>query len=486
MGGQDGKQPAPPILEKIRHGTQHHTLVSRAGTMRRRGMNATEIEAALQVVNRDRCERPGEPEAIRKIAQSMERYAPGAVPRQLPEADAADLEALLEEADGADAQARPGCLVALARALAASELTPVELDACAERVKAGGLAGKGAFLETMREAMKARDAAGRAAVSDSESQPLYQETPDGMVLNRPTAHGVVSSILTNFRARIVADMTCDDGEETRRQFEIEATLGGFQRRFTVPSGRFAGMDWATEHLGAGAIVSAGMGKRDQARAAIEHLSGTPPSRTIYSHTGWRRLRVGERNLWVYLHAGGAIGPDGSVAGVEVELPEGLRPFWLPPIPGPEDMRHAIRASLELGNLSVKGWITIPVRNLTYRAAIGGSDFSGHLRGPTCICPAPGAARRTPWRRSPRRRRTPCSSSTTSAAPARRRMPPATPQQGGPRAAGAGQSERAAADALGRIPAGPEAAARDHPLHGRGHPPRPVPAEPPPQHRGGPR
>jgi primase-polymerase (primpol)-like protein len=63
------------IGEKIPHGTQHHMLVSLAGTMWRRGMTAEAIEAALQIVNAQQCERPGPPENIHQIVASMKRWA---------------------------------------------------------------------------------------------------------------------------------------------------------------------------------------------------------------------------------------------------------------------------------------------------------------------------------------------------------------------------------------------------------------------------
>jgi putative DNA primase/helicase len=59
---------------KIPYGTQHNTLVSLAGTMRRRGMTAEAIEAALLVVNEQQCERPGPVENITKIAHSAARW----------------------------------------------------------------------------------------------------------------------------------------------------------------------------------------------------------------------------------------------------------------------------------------------------------------------------------------------------------------------------------------------------------------------------
>jgi Bifunctional DNA primase/polymerase, N-terminal/AAA domain/Primase C terminal 1 (PriCT-1) len=70
--------PAPAIPDKIPYGRQHYELVSLAGTMRRRGMNADEIFAALWQLNVNRCERPGPEKNIRQIAESVEQYDPSA------------------------------------------------------------------------------------------------------------------------------------------------------------------------------------------------------------------------------------------------------------------------------------------------------------------------------------------------------------------------------------------------------------------------
>jgi hypothetical protein len=62
---------------KIPKGTQHDTLVSLAGSMRRRGMGVEEIEAALQVTNTQRLEEPAPAQDIKRIAASIGAYAPG-------------------------------------------------------------------------------------------------------------------------------------------------------------------------------------------------------------------------------------------------------------------------------------------------------------------------------------------------------------------------------------------------------------------------
>jgi bifunctional DNA primase/polymerase-like protein/primase-like protein len=71
--------PAPPVEGKIRRGERHTKLVSLAGTMRRRGMGADEIFAALCVTNRTRLEEPEPDEIIRRIADSVAKYPPADV-----------------------------------------------------------------------------------------------------------------------------------------------------------------------------------------------------------------------------------------------------------------------------------------------------------------------------------------------------------------------------------------------------------------------
>ena len=55
---------------KIPYGTQHLSLVSLCGTLRRRNVCETAIEACLQAVNVHQCERPGPPANISRIVTS--------------------------------------------------------------------------------------------------------------------------------------------------------------------------------------------------------------------------------------------------------------------------------------------------------------------------------------------------------------------------------------------------------------------------------
>jgi hypothetical protein len=188
----------------------------------------------------------------------------------------------------------------------------------------------------------------------------------------------VPTPLTNFTARIIGDVAEDDGAEVRRSFEIDAELNGRRTVFTIPSSQFAGMGWATEHLGAGAIVYPGFGTKDHARAAVQILSGEVPTRNVYdAHTGWRLVD----DEWAYLHAGGAIGRVGRVGSIHIELTGSLAGRTLPIPPEDAELGQAVRSSLKLWKLAPKE-IAVPLHAAAYRAALGDSDFSLHLSGPT--------------------------------------------------------------------------------------------------------
>ena len=206
----------------------------------------------------------------------------------------------------------------------------------------------------------------------------YTSTPHGLYFLKETKDGTIPVALTNFTARIAADIRYDDGVETRRSLEIEANLGGDLSRFLVPEPRFLGMGWVLEHLGAKAVVHAGHGTKDRTRAAIQLLSEDITSRTIFTHLGWREINGHD----CYLHSGGAIGPRGAVRGVEVETPGDLALFRLPAPPTtPEEVEEAVHSSLEMIEVAPKT-VTVPVFSAIWRAAQGPCDFALHLAGRT--------------------------------------------------------------------------------------------------------
>src|SRR4028119_376475 len=71
----------------------------------------------------------------------------------------------------------------------------------------------------------------------------YRETPKGIIWNKPTRDGELLTAMTNFTARITAEVIEDDGAEQNRYFEIEAFCLGRHYNFAVASATFASLNW---------------------------------------------------------------------------------------------------------------------------------------------------------------------------------------------------------------------------------------------------
>jgi hypothetical protein len=186
--------------------------------------------------------------------------------------------------------------------------------------------------------------------------------------------------LTNFAASIVKEVIRDDGAEERGEPQIAGTLANGEPLGTarVPLGSFPGMAWVPAAWGSRAVVEAGAATRDRVRVAIQRLSTEVVRRRVYGHTGFRRID-GER---VYLHAGGAIGARGALAGIEVELDGRLGRAVLPEPPAGDALRTAVQASLGLLKAG-PGRIMAPVLGGVYRAplcAMRPVDLAVHLHG----------------------------------------------------------------------------------------------------------
>lgn len=205
----------------------------------------------------------------------------------------------------------------------------------------------------------------------------YRETDDGLVFDKPNGSNVTPVALTNFRARVVADVVRDDGAERVRQYVVTAQCRGRETTFEVPALGFGNMAWVEPSLGSAAIVYAGYGIKDHTRAAILSLSGEAEQRTTYAHTGWRELDAG----WAYLHGDGAIGADGLIPGVTVELPAGANRYRLPAPPSDEKWARAIQASIRFLDLGPDD-LMIPVFAMICRSVLDASPFAIHITGRT--------------------------------------------------------------------------------------------------------
>src|SRR5262249_4664650 len=145
----------------------------------------------------------------------------------------------------------------------------------------------------------------------------------------------------------------------------------------VSAERFASMNWTTEVLGHHAILAPGQSTKDHARVAIQLFSQEAAERRGYTHLGWRKID----DRWCYLHAGGGVGAEGSLPGVEVALPAGLDRYLLPDPPQGQPLKDAIRASLRVLQVGPKR-VTFPNYTALWRAVLGETDFSIHNVGHT--------------------------------------------------------------------------------------------------------
>jgi len=208
----------------------------------------------------------------------------------------------------------------------------------------------------------------------------YRSTAAGLVWDKPTPNGTKAVQLTNFTAKIVIDETVDNGAETTRFFWIEAHISGADvHRFKVSADQFGAFSWVHREIGPTAVVFPGQQAR--ARTAIQLNPGAPLSQRTFVHTGWRQLEDGR---WVFLHAGGAVGPEGPVPGVCVQIDGPLSLFRLPDPPSVEELRGLVRASLRTLLRVAPLGIMAPLLGSVFRAVVGDCDFSVSLCGGTGV------------------------------------------------------------------------------------------------------
>ena len=217
----------------------------------------------------------------------------------------------------------------------------------------------------------------RLPEEEHDADPLwpYEATPQGIYIRKATGNSVTSVPLTNFLARITADIQRDDGAELQRFIEIEGRLMSRSATKLISADRFAGMNWVTDLLRPQAILYPGQATKEHARVAIQKLSRDIVERSVYAHLGWRKIN----GQWMYLHADGAIGVEGPADGIEVQVSTALAHFCLPtPLDG-EAAILPIRKVLRLLTVAPKS-ITVPGFAAVFRAPLGNTRFSLHYAG----------------------------------------------------------------------------------------------------------
>jgi hypothetical protein len=308
--------------------------------------------------------------ARQAIAETLAEATVGEPPQE-PTA----LDRLAERlAEGPAALFRDGELL---RALAAvAENDPAEFACVRSKVKAAA----GVSLRDLDKALAHFRQEVRRQRPPADAAGQYRSSAGRIVRDAPTPQGgTVEIALCNFDARIVEQVTVDDGVERRSTLAVEGALadGTPLPRVDIPADQFAYMRWPVEKWGTRAVVLAGMTTADHLRCAMQLLSGDVTRREVFAHTGWREVA----GQWVYLHATGAIGAAGPVDGVEVSLPDAVAGYSLPTPPQGAELADAVRASLAILDVGPER-VTAPLVAAVFRAAITSADFSLHLAGPS--------------------------------------------------------------------------------------------------------
>ena len=118
-------------------------------------------------------------------------------------------------------------------------------------------------------------------------------------------------------------VTRDDGVNLEKVFVIDGWAQGGQQlpQVQVKAPRFKGMDWVLESWDFAANIMPGNLIKDKLRYAITEVGRmSAKRRTVYTHTGWRKIG----GQWTYLHQGGAVGTEG----VSVDLESSLANYTL--------------------------------------------------------------------------------------------------------------------------------------------------------------
>ena len=196
----------------------------------------------------------------------------------------------------------------------------------------------------------------------------------------------VQQQLANFVATIQEEVLRDDGQEQTRTLTMTGSLSGQALPpITLGLEAFARMEWPARYWGTRTLIHPSQGTKEHLKYAIQLLShqGAHPvtTRTLFTHTGWRRLD-GE---WRYLSAGTVIGAQGAVSGIEVDLGE-LGSLYRLPAPSITDTERREAAAASAASVQVAPpEVTVPLIAAVYLAPLSqplGVDFALWLEGPS--------------------------------------------------------------------------------------------------------
>lgn len=139
-----------------------------------------------------------------------------------------------------------------------------------------------------------------------------------------TQDGERRTPLANFVALPVEEITRDNGIDTQTKFLIEGitSSGKPLPQVSIPAAKFASMNWVYEYWNLAANIYPGQAIKDKLRFAIQEAGKNHVThRTVYTHTGWKKIN----GTWCFLYHGGAIGCED----VSVELKGALEAYTMP-------------------------------------------------------------------------------------------------------------------------------------------------------------
>jgi hypothetical protein len=263
-----------------------------------------------------------------------------------------------DQLDPKNRKARDGFVTSVAKLWAAQGFGEIESETLAQQVLSLPLYERG---EQAIEPGEVQEEAGlRVQGQDGAfyEKNVNHENPKEFGLWRTvqTERGPASEQLSNFVVRIRSETYVDDGLEQELFYDLEAVYSDRrEQQLSLPASNFDAMSWVAGKLGASAILCPGERNKGHFAMGVKLLSNPIKRLSVYTHTGWRQ--IGGRH--VYLHAGGAIGAEGSVNSVETRLSGSLRLFELPEIPEGQGLQDAIRASLGILELLPRS-ICLPI------------------------------------------------------------------------------------------------------------------------------
>ena len=199
----------------------------------------------------------------------------------------------------------------------------------------------------------------------------YRETSHGLVMQK----GEDADPLTNFTARIITEVTMDDGVTRTKFFRIKVKCRNKEWTVDIPADEFDEGKWVTGQLGSLPVVHAY--KKSHAMNAIKLLSAERKEKTIYTHTGWRKIL----DQWYYLLPDGAMGAEGFHPDIETQLPKALACLDIQPPEADCDLVKAIRASLDLMK-TASAKIMVPLLCAVYRGVLGDNSACVFISGLT--------------------------------------------------------------------------------------------------------